>query len=270
MSALRFTRREAPGQRLDLSPLIPDRLAGLSQAEIERLPLGTLRAPVLVGDVFRVEMGDAGQVEISGGSALLDRVGEGMAAGTLTVEGDLGERAGRGMQGGRIEIRGCVGDWAGSGLRGGVLVIEGDCGRVLGGPLAGEVEGMTGGTVIVRGSAGERAGDRMRRGLIVVEGRAGPLTASRMVAGTVVACGGAGALPGSLMRRGTVLLGGEVPALLPTFVPVRAAPGGVFAALLARTLDRISPAAANLARAPARRLAGDMASLGKGEILLAS
>jgi formylmethanofuran dehydrogenase subunit C len=71
------------------------------------------------------------------------------------------------------------------------------------------------------------------------------------------------------MRRGTVLLGGEAPKLLPTFVPVREAPGGVFAALLARTLGAVSPGAAALARMPARRFAGDMASLGKGEILLA-
>ena len=91
-----------------------------------------------------------------------------------------------------------------------------------------------------------------------------------MIAGTVVVCGGAGAMPGSLMRRGTVLLGGAVPALLPSFVPVGQAEGGVFRALLARALESLSPAAAALAQAPARRFAGDMASLGKGEILVAA
>lgn len=268
MAALRFTLRGEPAQRLDLSPLAPDRLAGLSQGEIERLPLGTARAPVSVGDAFSVVMGDAALVAIEGGSPLLDCVGEGMASGTLVLDGDAGLRAGRGMQGGRLEVRGNAGHRAASGLSGGDIVIAGDCGDFLGGPLAGEVEGMAGGTVVVRGNAGARAGDRLRRGLVVVEGRAGDLAGSRMIAGTVVVCKAAGPMPGSLMRRGSILLGG-VAALAPTFVPTGTAAGGVFEALLARALARVSPAAAALAGRPLRRLAGDMASLGKGEILLA-
>ncbi len=268
MVALRFALRAAPEQRLDLSALVPDRLAKLSQAEIERLSLGTTRAPVLVGDVFRVAIGEAEQVVFDGGSPRLDGVGEGMASGRIVLDGDAGLRAGRQMRGGRLEVRGSAGHWAASGMQGGHVEITGDCGDFLGGPLAGEVEGMAGGTVVVRGNAGARAGDRLRRGLIVVEGRAGALAASRLIAGTVVVCGGTGAMPGSLMRRGTVLLGGAVPALLPSFVPVGHAEGGVFRVLLARALEPLSSAAAALAMAPARRFAGDMASLGKGEILL--
>jgi len=271
MTALRLTLRGEPKQRLDLSPLVPDRLAGLSQGEIERLPLGTARALVSVGDAFLVAMGDAAElVAIEGGSSLLDCVGEGMASGVLVLDGDAGLRAGRGMLGGRLEVRGSAGHRAASGLRGGEVVITGDCGDFLGGPLAGEVEGMAGGTVAVRGSAGARAGDRLRRGLIVVEGCAGDLAGSRMIAGTVVVCGGAGAMPGSLMRRGSLLLGGGAAALAPTFVPTGIATGGVFEALLVRALARVSPAAAALAGLPTRRFAGDMASLGKGEILLAA
>ena len=268
MAALRFILRAEPEQRLDLSPLVPNRLAKLSQAEIERLPLGTTRAPVLVGDAFRVGMGGAEQVTIEGGSPRLDGVGEGMTSGTIVLDGDAGLRAGRRMRGGRLEVRGNAGHWAASGMQGGQIEIAGDCGDFLGGPLAGEVEGMAGGAVVVRGNAGARAGDRLRRGIVVVEGRAGPLAASRLIAGTVVVCGGAGTMPGSLMRRGTVLLGGAVPKLLPTFVPVGQAEGGVFPVLLARALGPLSPAAARLARAPTRRFAGDTASLGKGEIWL--
>ena len=268
MAALRFVLRAEPEQRLDLSPLVPERLAKLSQAEIERLPLGTTRAPVLVGDAFRVTMGEAEQVAMEGGSSRLDGVGERMATGTIVLEGEAGLRAGRQMRGGRLTVRGNAGHWAASGMQGGAIEIAGDCGDFLGGPLAGEVEGMAGGTVVVRGSSGRRAGDRLRRGLIVVEGRAGELAASRLIAGTVIVCGGAGAMPGSLMRRGTVLLGGAVPPLLPSFVPVGQAADDVFRVLLARALGRFSPIAAALARARAQRFAGDMASLGKGEILL--
>ncbi len=269
MAALRFTLRAEPAQRLDLSPLVPERLAKLSQAEIERLPLGTTRTPALVGDAFRVAMGEADEVRIEGSSPRLDGVGESMASGKIVLEGDAGLRAGRQMRGGRLEVRGNAGHWAASGIQGGEIDIAGNCGDFLGGPLAGEVEGMAGGAVVVRGNAGGRAGDRLRRGVIVVEGRAGTLAASRLIAGTVVVCGGAGAMPGSLMRRGTVLLGGAVPELLPSFVPLDEAEGGVFRALLARALQPLSPAAAALARAPARRFGGDMASLGKGEILVA-
>jgi formylmethanofuran dehydrogenase subunit C len=267
MGALRFTLRGEPDQRLDLSPLVPERLAGLSQEEIERLPVGTGRVPVLVGDAFGVVMGDPETVAIEGGSARLDGVGEGMASGALVLEGDAGQRVGRKMRGGRLEVRGSAGHRAASGMRGGAFVVTGDCGDFLGGPLAGEVEGMAGGVAVVRGNAGARAGDRLRRGLIVVEGRAGDFVGSRMIAGTVVVCGRAGAMPGALMRRGSLLLGGAA-ALAPTFVPVLRAEGGVFLALLARALRRHSEAAAALAERPARRLAGDMASLGKGEILL--
>ncbi len=269
MAQLRFTLRAEPEQRLDLAPLVPERLAKLSQAEIERLPLNTTRAPAQVGDVFRVAMGEADEVRIEGGSPRFDGVGEGMASGTIVLEGDAGLRVGRQMRGGRLEVRGSAGHWAASGMQGGAVEISGDCGDFLGGPLAGEVEGMAGGSVVVRGNAGRRAGDRLRRGLIVVQGRVGELVASRLIAGTMVVCGGAGAMPGSLMRRGTVLLGGAVPELLPTFVPLDEAEGGVFRALLARALQPLSPAAAALARAPARRFGGDMASLGKGEILVA-
>ncbi len=207
MAALCFTLRSEPKQRLDLSPLVPERLAKLSQAEIERLPLGTTRTLALVGDVFRVAMGEADAVRIEGGSSRFDGVGEAMASGAIVLEGDAGLRAGRQMRGGRLEVRGNAGHWAASGMQGGEIEIAGDCGDFLGGPLAGEVEGMAGGTAVVRGNAGGRAGDRLRRGVIVVEGQAGDLVASRLIAGTVVVCGGAGAMPGSLMRRGTCCSG---------------------------------------------------------------
>ena len=54
MSSLTFSLREAPDQRLDLSPLIPQNLAGKTVAEIERIELRTTRVRVTVGDVFRI------------------------------------------------------------------------------------------------------------------------------------------------------------------------------------------------------------------------
>ncbi len=270
MTAARFLLRGPPDTRLDLSPLIPERLVGLDQAAIERIELGTKRASRRVGDVFRVQIPDglaaSGTVVIEGGSHRFDRVGSGMAEGTLVLEGDAGQYAGRMMSGGRLEIRGNAGDWAGSRLSGGWLEIGGNAGTCLGGPLAGELTGMAGGTLLVRSSAAARAGDRLRRGLMVIEGATGPHPGSRMIAGTLIVCGRSGALPGYLMRRGTLVLGSPG-ALLPTFVPTGAA-ALPFLRLLAAAVSAASPKAARLVGRAVTRFMGDTATLGKGEIMI--
>ena len=126
---------------------------------------------------------------------------------------------------------------------------------------------MTGGVVHVRGNAGARAGDRLRRGLILIEGDAGPYAGSRMIAGTLAIAGQAGDLPGYLMNRGTLFLGRGATTLSPTFVDC-----GVYelvaARLLANSISATSSRIARLFRRPLRRLAGDLAALGKGEIFI--
>jgi len=269
MSGWRFTLTSEPPERLDLSPLIPERLAGLSAGEIEHVVLCTTRIGTRVADVFTVAAIEAGdRVEFGGGSTRFDDLGHGMTRGTIVVEGACGQRLGRLMSGGAITVRGNAGGWAGSGIRGGTIEIGGDAGERLGGPLAGERTGMNGGTMLVRGRAGDRAGDRMRRGLIVVEGAAGTYAGSRMIAGTLVVCGAAGSLPGYLMRRGTMLLARTRDGLPPTFARVGDA-DLVFMRLLARALATLSPPAARLAARKLERYAGDMATLGKGELFLA-
>jgi formylmethanofuran dehydrogenase subunit C len=266
MSALRFVLRGPVDQRLDLSPLTADRLAGLDARAIEALPLQTGRHRVSVGDVFRVHPGDAAHIVIEGGSARFDRVGEAMKAGVLEVEGDAGEQAGRLMAEGTLTIRGNAGARAASGLRGGRVEILGDTGGFLGGPLSGERTGMRGGIVLVRGKAGPRAADRLRRGLVIIEGDAGEHAGSGMVAGTLVVCGAAGPLPGILMRRGTIVLGRPA-ELAPSFVISGGAPL-VFSGLLARAVGPVSEAAAGCVRGAVARYAGDMAVTGKGEVFV--
>jgi formylmethanofuran dehydrogenase subunit C len=265
---VRFTLRAAPDQRLDLSPLTPDRLAGLDVKAVERIALNTTRAPLCVADVFRVAEGDADRVVIEGGSARFDNVGKGMSRGEVLLDGAAGLYAGRAMCGGRLQIRGNAGPWAASGLLGGRIEIGGDAGEHLGGSAPGERTGMAGGEVIVRGNAGERAGDHLRRGIIVVEGDAGEAPGSRMIAGTLIVCGGAGRLAGYLMRRGTLVLAQGAEPLPPTFVPVDGGPDLLFLRLLASALESMSQRAAGVVRGPLRRFAGDMAVLGKGEIFV--
>jgi formylmethanofuran dehydrogenase subunit C len=261
-----FTLRERPDQRLDLAALVPHLLAGKSAAEIERIELQTTRHRLVVADAFQLRMGESEQIRIEDASDRLDRIGHAMAGGEILVDGEIGAQAGRLMVGGRLTVHGDVGPWAASGMKGGVIEILGAADERLGGPLAGEVSGMRGGIVVVRGSAGERAGDRMRRGTIIVDGDAGAYAASRMIAGTLIVGGVAGPLPGYLMKRGSVILGGGASSISPTFVDC-GRHDLVAMQLWARLIEPYSRRAASLLKRPLRRLAGDMAVLGKGEIL---
>lgn len=267
MKPLVLTLRQEPQQRLDLSPLVPDRLAGRTAKEIEALDIGTTRTPVKVGDIFKVRLGEANSIRFEGGSERFDQVGAKMlAGGEIHVEGDVGAQAGRRLSGGRLTIAGSAGPYAASGLLDGHIEIEGDAGDFLGGPLAGEIAGMAGGRVIVRGDAGARTGDRLRRGTIVVEGDAGPDLGSRLIAGSIIVLGATDGRPGYLMKRGTIVLGQETP-LGPTFVDCGAFHFG-FARVYAKSLAPESRGAARLLDQKLRRYAGDTAIFGKGEILI--
>jgi formylmethanofuran dehydrogenase subunit C len=256
-----------PDQRLDLSALVPQRLAGLSEAEIAKIELQTTRRRVTVGDVFHLRMGDAKQIRIHASCDRLDRIGQEMTGGEIVVDGDVGARAGRLMKGGRLTVRGSAGPWAASGMNGGTIEICGDAGDRLGGPVAGEVAGMRGGVVLVHGRVGERAGDRLRRGIIVVEGGAGAYAGSRMIAGTLVVLGRTGPLPGYLMKRGTIVLGDKSEEMSPTFIDC-GVHDLVVLRLMAGFIGGLSARAGKLFQRPLRRFAGDMAALGKGEIFI--
>ncbi len=266
MSRFTFALRMVPPQRVDLSGLTPAALTGKTEAEIAALEIGTARATLTVGDVFALKVGDLDEIVFEGGGERLDRIGAGLNSGAVRVVGDVGAEAGRGMTGGEMTIEGSAGVWAGSGMRGGTLRIRGDAGERLGGPRAGETEGMSGGLIHVAGNAGARAGDKMRRGFILIDGDAGDYAGSRMIAGTLAIGGAAGALPGYLMNRGTILLAGPVKHLAPTFRDC-----GIFELVAAKLLGaHVEPASARLAAAfggRLRRYAGDLAALGKGEIL---
>lgn len=267
MSALTFTLRAAPQQRLDLSALTPDRLAGKTLAEIAALELQTTRQRITVGDMFRLRKGEAQDIVFEGGSERFDWLGAGMTAGSITVDGDAGAQAGRLMAGGTLVVRGSVGIHAASGLTGGHMDVTGNAGDFLGAPGLGEMTGMGGGLVMVRGNAGQRAGERMRRGVLIVEGSAAHYAGCRMVAGTLVICGKTGDNPGALMQRGTLVLSAPPATLLPAFV--ECGPQDlVITQLMSRALAPHSPRAATLLKRRLRRLAGDMSQLGKGEILL--
>jgi formylmethanofuran dehydrogenase subunit C len=267
VKALTFTLVAEPPERLDLSPLTPQRLAGLHRRDIEKIRIGQSKRASMVGDVFRVSGSDGKAIVFDGGSSRFDCVAAGLTEGAVRVIGDAGARAGRAMRGGALTIEGDAGPHAGSGMRGGTLEVFGSAGDHLGAPLAGELAGMNGGVLVVRGRVGAFAADRMRRGLIAVLKGCGDYAGSRMIAGTLVVTGGAGHMPGYLMRRGSILLDHAPKSLSPSFVEC-GTPEIVFAAMIDRHLIAEGILKRPLLGKAPRRYGGDNAVLGKGEVLL--
>ncbi|MEF3367576.1 formylmethanofuran dehydrogenase subunit C [Methylocystis sp. 9N] len=266
MTGLTFTLRNEPPQRVDLSALTPDRLAGKSAAEIEAIDIGTTRSTIKVGDVFKVETGDVKTTRYEGGSSRFDLIGAKLLPGfSIHVEGAVGAQLGRLAKGGRITVTGSAGPYVASGNLGAEIEIKGDAGDFLAGPLAGELAGMAGGRVIVRGAAGARAGDRLRRGIIVIEGDAGEDLGARLIAGTIFVLGKTGGRIGYLNKRGSIVLS-KGQCFGPTYLDC-GAHDLTFARLFARSLKADSPAAAELLSHKLRRYGGDTAVYGKGEIL---
>jgi formylmethanofuran dehydrogenase subunit C len=132
VSALTFTLRETPLQRVDLAALTPDRLLGLSESEIAAIELQTTRVRLCAGELFKIRMGDAMQIRFEGGHERFDRVGAGMTKGEINIAGDVGIQAGRLMQGGRLTIGGNAGPWAASGMKAGTVEISGHAGERIG------------------------------------------------------------------------------------------------------------------------------------------
>lgn len=264
MSALTLELKQKPLHRIDLSALVPAGLAGMKQKEIEALNLSMTRVPVAAAEIFKVTAGDVEQVRLVGTTSLCDKIGKGMAGGELVVEGDAGAYLGSVMQGGRITLTGSAGAYAGGGMQGGEIAIGGDVGERAGGIVVGSTFGMQGGRMIIGGNAGPMLGERMRRGQIMVQGNAGDYTGGRVLAGTIIVGGELGRYAGYGLRRGTLLLRHEPKQLLPTFGDC-----GVldfnYLRLLSRSLKGI--AGFEIGHR-ARRLMGDMAALGKGEMLI--
>ncbi len=265
MSALTLRFSTKSKDRFDLSPLTPDRLVGLSQAEIEALPIGTTRERVTVGDAFKLKGDNPAKLRLVGTTDRCDRIGQGLKEGEIIVDGDAGAYLGATMRGGGIRLTGSAGPFAGGSMSAGQIAIEGDAGERAGGMVVGQRFGMRGGKLFVKGKVGPMLAERMRRGLIVVEGSAAEYACARTIAGTILIKGRVGPYAGYAMRRGTMILTKEPKDLLPTFVD-----SGVLDLEYLRLLSRQlrTDGIPFKVKTRARRLMGDMAVLGKGEMLI--
>ncbi len=272
MSGLVLTVREADGPPIDMTGVLPERLAEGGDATVAQLPLIRGRERHRLGDLFTLEAGGpSGALILHPGGAVLDNVGAGMAVGEILVQGDCGAYAGRGIRGGVLIVEGSCGAFAAAEMAGGLMRIAGDAGDFLGAPLAGSPRGMGGGFVVVGGNAGDRAGERIRRGLIAIQGQAGGLCGARMIAGTIIVGGGCGPDLGLAMRRGSILLS-RMPASVPAGFKDVGMNDWLFLELMRRecVASGAWPAGFPAAGIRARRLLGDRSAGGVGEVLILS
>jgi len=225
-----------------------DRFAGLDAKQIAELPVVHGGRPGTLGQFFKVRGGHSSVVRIEGDLPRVDAIGAGMAGGELTIDGSVGRDLGLAMSGGRIDVRGNAGDNAG-------------------GAPPGAARGMTGGEIVVRGNVGEEAGARMRRGMLAVTGDGGRGTGEGMIAGTVIVFGKAGPGAGRFLKRGSIVA--LAPIERPSTFRYACTYRPPHVGLLLRYLRGRAgvPVADRYVAGKYARYCGDLAELGKGEIL---
>jgi formylmethanofuran dehydrogenase subunit C len=236
-------------QRADFSELLAGSWTALDARALAQRTVELEREGlVAAGDLFEITGTPEGRIRFTGNLEQAERLGAGLNEGLVVVEGNVGGEAGLGMTGG-------------------ILDIEGDAGARAGAAPLGYKRGMSGGELIVRGSAGAEAGASMRRGLVVIGGDAAARSGLGMIAGTIIVFGAAGADTGLWSKRGSVVALGSItpPATYSyacTYQPVHLRM--MLLRLQVRFRIRIHK---RYLTGLFRRYSGDLAELGKGEIL---
>ena len=236
-------------QRADFSEVLTESWISETAHALAQRPVYLERdGRVSLGDLFELTGKAEGEIHFEGDLARADRLGSGLAAGRVLVNGNVGHETGLGMSGG-------------------TLIIDGEAGDRTGAAPPGYKRGMTGGELIVRRSAGTEAGAFMRRGLLAIGGEAGDRAGLGMIAGTVVVRGEAGNDTGLWSKRGSVIALGPITppatyAYACTYHPVHLR----LILTRLRTHHGLTIHRRHLTGLY-RRYSGDFAELGKGEIL---
>lgn len=269
MTALTLKLKTDLAQRVDCSPLTPDKLAGKSVKEIAAMQLVSGRLTIAVDQLFEISGDDVNVIHFENSSAKLDHIGHAMNQGQITIEGDVGAYLGQFMDGGQIEVTGNTFIYTGCEMKGGQIKINGNAGDFVGAARSGYKNGMTGGTIIVTGNTGARTGDHMRRGMILIEGNAGEYCGSRMVSGTIAVLGEVGLHLGYAMKRGTLLLTNMPKQGISANFNDCGAHTLAFLPLLLASFKKLDSQFARLETfSRVQRYAGDIGGIGMGEILI--
>ncbi len=251
MSGITLTLREPLEQETNLGSAFAGEWTALPPGELARRAVRRGGHDVPLGELFDVHGTPDGSAHIEGDLAAATHLAARLSAGTVVAEGNVGDAAGQSMTGGALIVHGSAGDR--------VAAAEPHSKR-----------GMSGGEIVVFGNCGAAAGTGMRRGLLAIGGNCGAGAGFSMIAGTIVALGNLGADAGLLNRRGSLVVAGEVSP--PPTYRYACDIQPVWLHLVLRRLR-----AAHGFRVPDgyleasfRRYSGDLAEVGKGEILARS
>ncbi len=229
----------------------PDRFAPLNLEQIKKLTVWRGNRQKILSDLFTVEGDDATAnvddmtIQLAGDFSNIKRIGEGMTAGVIEAQGNVGMHAGNSMSGGFLSIAGNADDWLAREMRGGKVVVMGDAGNYVGAGYRGEKCGMRGGEIEVRGNVGAYLGEHLCGGSIRIGGNAGDFSGAANQGGTIFIEGDT-YLPGAEMSKGTITVKGKA-KLLPSFQKLEIV-----------EIDGIAY----------QKYAGDLVDNGKGELLV--
>ena len=202
--------------------LAPDVLAGKNLGEIAKLPIWQGNKKHTLSELFGIDGKTADKPEdlkihINGDVRKVRRIGTGMSAGEIIIDGDVGTHLGEEMKGGRITVGANADSWAGAMIKGGTIEIKGNVGDYVGSAYRGTVKGMNGGTIIIHGNTGNELGCFMRKGLIKVYGSTAQFAGAHMAKGTLLIMGNSNGRAGAEMTGGKIIINGKVNEILPTF-----------------------------------------------------
>jgi formylmethanofuran dehydrogenase subunit C len=221
MRTITITPKKAFRISVEAENISPDKFASLNIEQIKSLTVWQGNRKIMLSDLFTVEGDDAPAtaeettIRLAGDFFQVKRIGEGMTAGVVEVQGSIGMHAGNNMLGGLLSIAGNADDWLAREMRGGKVVVMGNAGNYVGGGYRGEKCGMRGGEIEVKGSAGAYLGEHLCGGSIRIGGDAGDFPGAANQGGTIF-IGGSTYLPGAEMSKGTITVKGEA-KVLPSF-----------------------------------------------------
>lgn len=237
--------------------ITPEVFKDKTASEIAELSVYEGNKQKKLGDLFKIEEGKAGtpDIVINGDAGEVRRIGMGMKAGEIVINGNAGMHLGEKMSGGKITVNGDASGWTGSDMKGGSIEIHGNASDYLASPYRGSSTGMKKGIITVDGSVGSDSAVNMHGGVIKVKGGAGQFLGFGMDDGTILVEGQAGTRAGACMTGGKIILTGSIEEVLPTF-----------------TIDSVKPKAkvddTQTATGPFYVFLGDRAEKGTGKIFV--
>ena len=247
-------RFEVPVQAACISP---DVFQGKSMAEIAGLPLTEGNMQLQLCDLFKIEetAAETPNITINGDVSKVKRIGEGMKAGEIVINGDVGMHTGEKMHGGKITVNGNADGWTGSQMKGGIIEIHGNANDYLATPYRGSDTGMRGGVIIVDGNVGSDSACYMRGGVIKIKGNAGRFLGYHMSDGTIYVEKQCQYRLAPCMTGGKIVIAGALEEVMPTF-----------------TIDSVKPKTkiddTQTVQGPFYVFLGDLAEHGSGKLFI--